>query len=139
MTSSTTADSGTLSPILIRFVADGLIATIDSYRSGQLPLHRFSWELGRRIENLAELHPAPRTLTRLRWLHRDIDQLNTRHLTTGHAARSADEDNALTVTLVSLRTTVAALGSDIPSDRGVAARPTNQATAKAAPGCRHTA
>ena len=30
---------------LIRFVTDGLLATIESYQAGNLPLHRFAWEL----------------------------------------------------------------------------------------------
>jgi hypothetical protein len=140
MTSPNITDSPAPSGILIRFVTDGLIATIDSYRSGQLPLHRFSWELCNRIDSLAELHAATRAVTRLRWLHRDIDHVHAQCVTTGRAALTADEENALTVILVSLRTALAALGSDALGDSGGAARPANPAAvAIAAPGRRHTA
>ncbi|MDT7628957.1 MAG: hypothetical protein QOI50_887, partial [Pseudonocardiales bacterium] len=49
------------------------------------------------------------TLTRLRWLHHDIDNLHTTLATTGRADLTRDERNALAVTLLSLRTALATL------------------------------
>jgi hypothetical protein len=95
--------SAELSAALIRFVADGLVATVDSYRAGQLPLHRFAWELAARTDTLAELHPASRAVTRLRWLQRSIDNPHTERAAGGRAELSTDEENSLTVTLASLR------------------------------------
>jgi hypothetical protein len=66
---------------LIRFVTDGLMATIDSYLAGALPLHRFAWELSARVETLSSLDAPTRTLTRLRWLLRTVELV--------HAAQSA--------------------------------------------------
>src|SRR5882757_11281532 len=48
---------------LRRFVTDGLRDTVDSYLSGNLPLHRFSWELESRLAMLAELTGLPRYRT----------------------------------------------------------------------------
>jgi hypothetical protein len=124
MATPNTTISLALSATLIRFVTDGLIATIDSYRGDQLPLHRFTWELSSRIDTLAELHPATRTLTRLRWLHHDIDNLHTELAATGRTHLTADEENSLAVTLVSLRTALITLGPDAPLDPTGAARPT---------------
>lgn len=53
------------SPALARYVTDGLLATIESYRSGTLPLHRFAWELAVRMDVLAALDPAAVTDPRL--------------------------------------------------------------------------
>jgi hypothetical protein len=116
VTSPNTTNHPAQSATLIRFVTDGLIATIDSYRATQLPLHRLTWELNSRIDTLAELHPATRTLTRLRWLHHDINNLHTTLATTGRTDLTTDEQNSLTVTLVSLRTALATLGPDTPPD-----------------------
>jgi hypothetical protein len=109
---------------LIRFVTDGLIATIDSYAAGRLPLHRFSWELAARIDTLEGLHPATRAITRLRWLHRTIHNLHTHLVAAGRAELTPDEENTLTVTVASLRTAVATLGPHAPLDPSGAARPT---------------
>jgi hypothetical protein len=137
MTAPNTTNHPAQAATLIRFVTDGLIATIDSYRNTQLPLHRLTWELNSRIDTLAELHPATRILTRLRWLHRDIGNLHTTLATTGRADLTTDEQHSLTVTLVSLRTVLAALGPDAPPDPTGAARPT--AHTIAVPNYRRTA
>jgi hypothetical protein len=137
MTSPNTTNHPAQSATLIRFVTDGLIATIDSYRATQLPLHRLAWELDSRIDTLAELHPATRILTRLRWLHRDIDNLHTTLATTGRTQLTTGEQNSLAVTLVSLRTVLAALGPDAPLDPTGTARPSTHAIA--VPNCRRTA
>jgi hypothetical protein len=100
---------------LVRFVTDGLLATIDCYRAGSLPLHRFAWELRTRIDSLAELDPPARTLTRLRWLQRNVELL--------HDDLSADEQNILTVTLRTLTLVLATLTPPGPLDPSGAARP----------------
>jgi hypothetical protein len=104
-----TPNSPELSAALIRFVTDGLVATLDSYRAGQLPLHRFVWELAARTDTLAELHPASRAVTRLRWLQCSIDNPHTEHteLPAGGGQLTTNEQNCLTITLASLRVTSA--------------------------------
>jgi hypothetical protein len=102
--------SAELSAALIRFVTDGLVATLEFYRAGQLPPHRFAWELTKRTDTLAELCPASRAVTRLRWLQRSINNPHTEHTELaagGRAELSTDEQNRLTVTLASLRATSA--------------------------------
>jgi hypothetical protein len=132
------------STALLRFVTDGLLATIDSYRLGQLPLHRFAWELHTRIDSLAELDPPSRTLTRLRWLQRTVEllhseltnrldnRLTNRADTDGHTAAqstdrrtelTADEQNDLTVTLRNLTLVLSTLTPPSPLDPAGAARP----------------
>jgi hypothetical protein len=102
-TATTNPCSAELSPALIRFVTDGLVATLDSYRTGRLPLHRFAWGLSARTDTLAELHPGSRAVTRLRWLQHSIDNRHT-ELAAGRLVQLAtDEENSLTVTLASLR------------------------------------
>ena len=105
------------SSALIRFVTDGLLATIDSYRSGTLPLHRFTWELRTRIDSLAGLDPPSRTVTRLRWLQRTVELLQ------GHTDLTADEQNFLTVTLRDMTLVLATLTPPSPLDPAGAARP----------------
>jgi hypothetical protein len=107
-TTTNIPDPVELSPALIRFVTDGLVATVDYYRAGQLPLHRFAWELSVRTDTLAELHPASRALTRLRWLQRSINNLHTEQAAGRRAQLSTDEENSLTVTLAGLRASSAA-------------------------------
>lgn len=46
---------------LARFVADGLLATVESYHRGALPLHRFVWELRVRVDALADVPTAGAT------------------------------------------------------------------------------
>jgi hypothetical protein len=94
--------SPTLSDILTRFVTDGLIETIDSYQTGQLPLHRLNWELASRINSLTELRPTHRVATVLRWLHRDIDRIHT-HTTTNHTPPTPTEQEFLNHTLHGMR------------------------------------
>ncbi len=113
-----------LSSTLVRFVTDGLLATIDSYRDGQLPLHRFSWELNTRIDTLAELSPAPRTLTKLRWLHRTVENMHAELRDTGRQCLTIDDENVLAVTLVSLRSVLSSLVPPAPLDPAGAAAPT---------------
>jgi hypothetical protein len=117
---------------LLRFVTDGLMASIDCYLAGTLPLHRFAWELSARVESLASLGAPSRTLTRLRWLHRTVELV--------HAAQSAraaegapgtvdagrltgDEENTLTVALADFRAVLATLIPNDPLDPAGAARP----------------
>lgn len=120
-----TATSG--SPALARYVIDGLLATIESYRAGSLPLHRFVWELTARIDTFAELDPPARVVTRLRWLHRGVELLYTgstdRAQIVGHSRLSADEKDSLSIALLSLSTTLAALNPEGPLDPSGAARP----------------
>jgi hypothetical protein len=98
--------SAELSAALIRFVTDGLVATLEFYRAGRLPPHRFAWELAARTDTLAELHPASRAVTRLRWLQHRINNPRTEHTAGGQiGVLSTDEQNCLTVTLASLRAT----------------------------------
>ncbi|MBV9315095.1 MAG: hypothetical protein JO100_15505 [Pseudonocardia sp.] len=91
------------SSALIRFVADGLIATIDSYREGQLPLHRLDWELRSRLDSLNELCGDRRVMILLRWPQPGIENLPTALRDTGRSQLTDSEQNALTVALASLR------------------------------------
>lgn len=104
---------------LLRFVTDGLMATIDSYLAGSLPLHRFAWELSARVDALASLDAPSRTLTRLRWLHRTVELV--------HAAADGDltrdEENTLAVALADFRAVLATLVPHNPLDPAGAARP----------------
>lgn len=115
-TTSTACTSTTAvnSPALVRFVTAGLVATIDSYRSGGLPLHRFAWELVSRVDTLAALDAPARVVTRLRWLQRTVELLNTELAAGGRRELSGDEENSLTVTLGSLRTVLATLSPHSP-------------------------
>lgn len=74
-----------MSDPLLRFVTDGLMATIDSYLAGALPLHRFTWELSARVDTLSSLDAPTRTLTRLRWLLRTVELVHTRVAGSGAA------------------------------------------------------
>lgn len=107
---------------LVRFVIDGLNATLDAYLSEALSLQRFVWELAARIDTLAELDAPARTVTRLRWLQRAVDILNSELARAGREL-TGDEENCLTVTLVGLRTVLATLTPDSPLDPAGAARP----------------
>ncbi|MGI8817373.1 MAG: hypothetical protein ACR2G2_19380 [Pseudonocardia sp.] len=112
---------------LIRFVTEGLTATIDTHLAGTLPLHRFAWELSTRVDMLAALDPPARTLTRLRWLQRTVEllhaTLSARVRTTGRGELTGDEENTLTVTVADLRTVLATLTPRNPLDPAGAARP----------------
>jgi hypothetical protein len=119
--------SAELSPALVRFVTDGLAATLDSYRAGQLPLHRFVWELTARVETLDGLAAPTRAVTRLRWIARGLAALHTELAATGRTL-TVDEENSLTVTLVSLRTALAQLDPHNPIDPTGAARPATVTT-----------
>lgn len=119
---STTPASSNSAPALVRFVTDGLNATLDSYLSGGLPLQRFAWELAARIDTLAELDAPARTVTRLRWLQRAVENLYSELARAGRPL-TGDEENCLTVTLVDLRTVLATLTPYSPLDPAGAARP----------------
>ena len=127
-TTSTAAASAELSPALVRFVTDGLTATLDSYRAGRLPLHRFVWELTTRIDTLDGLPAPTRTVTRLRWFALGLTALHTELAETGRAELTTDEENSLTVTLAGLRTALATLDPHNPIDPTGAARPTTTTT-----------
>jgi hypothetical protein len=85
-------------------------------------LRRFAWELAARIDTLAGLDAPARTVTRLRWLHRSVENLHT-ELTLAGRTLTGDEENCLTVTLVGLRTVLATLTPESPLDPAGAARP----------------
>lgn len=120
--SSATTDRAADSPALVRFVTDGLLATIEAYRSGTLPLHRFAWELHARITTLAGLSAPTRLVTRLHWLQRTVELLHTE--LTDRAELTGDEEHSLTVTLLDLHTVLATLAPESPLDPSGAARPT---------------
>jgi hypothetical protein len=122
---STRSPSGS-APALVWFVTEGLSATIDSYLSGRLPLQRFAWELAARIDTLAGLDAPARTVTRLRWLQRAVENLHSELARAGRPL-TGDEENCLTVTLVSLRTVLATLTPESPLDPAGAARPSSPA------------
>lgn len=114
---------------LIRFVTEGLTATIDSYLAGSLPLHRFAWELSARVDMFSSLEAPTRALTRLRWLLRCVELLHAaqsaRSAETGRAAGlSGEEENTLTVVLADFRAVLATLVPHNPLDPAGAARPT---------------
>jgi hypothetical protein len=124
---------------LVRFLTDGLMASIDSYRAGTLPLHRFAWELSARVETLASLDAPTRTLTRLRWLLRTVELVHvaqSARTAAGSAAvgptaaggptaadLTATEENTLTVALADFRAVLATLFPRNPLDPAGAARP----------------
>jgi hypothetical protein len=108
---------------LVRFVADGLLATTDSFLTGRLPLHRLAWELRVRIDALAELCPPPLGLTRLRWLHRDVERLLAALADAGRSVPTAEERSRLAGTVAGLRSTLASLVPRDPFDPAGAARP----------------
>lgn len=107
---------------LLRYVTDGLMATIDSYLAGALPLHRFAWELSARVDALASLDAPTRTLTRLRWLHRTVELVHDAQSARG-ADLTRDEENTLTVALADFRAVLATLVPHNPLDPAGAARP----------------
>jgi hypothetical protein len=113
----------TPSPALARFVTGGLLDTVESFRLGTLPLHRFAWELRTRIDSLAGLMPSTRTLTRLRWLERDVARLHATLVAAGRTELTADELAGLGATLAGLRTVLATLTPHDPLDPSGAGRP----------------
>jgi hypothetical protein len=112
------------STALVRFVTTGLCATIDSHLAGELPLHRFAWELQNRIDSLAELSAPGRTVTRLRWLQRTVEHLHAEVAEAGRAQLNDDEEHILAATLTDLRTVLADLAPHNPPDPASTARPT---------------
>jgi hypothetical protein len=96
-------------PALIRFVTAGLLATVDAYLSGGLPLPRLARELAARTDTLAELRPPARTLTRLRWLHRDVSRLDAELRDAGRTGPDPDQRDRLNATLDAVRAAAATL------------------------------
>jgi hypothetical protein len=121
-TSLSTSPPTSATPALVRFVSEGLAATIDSYLSGRLSLRRFASELAARIDTLAGLDAPARTVTRLRWLQRSVENLHAELALAGRTP-TGDEKNCLTVTLVGLRTVLATLSPESPLGPAGAARP----------------
>ena len=119
---NTSSASAVVSPALVRFVTDGLTATLESYRAGQLPLHRFVWELTARVETLDGLAAPTRAVTRLRWIARGLAALHS-ELAAADRTLTVDEENSLTVTLVGLRTALGQLDPHNPNDPTGAPRP----------------
>jgi len=103
---------------LRRFVTDGLRATIDSYATGTLPLHRFAWELDSRLDTLAELTGLPhyRTLATLRSAQQAIAAIDTAQRATGRGGLTAAEDHTVAAAVTLLRTTLARLDPPDPVD-----------------------
>lgn len=90
---------------LVRFVADGLRETIDSFITDELPLYRLSWELHTRIESLAEVADG-RSLARLRSWQRYVEALDTVLRETGREGLTAAEEHTLGEALRALRGTL---------------------------------
>lgn len=119
---------------LVRFVADGLLACVDSYLRGELPLHRLARELEARTDALSALGPPARTLTRLRWLYRDVAGLSAGLRGTGRAELDPGERAHLAATLGTLRDTLITLLSPPPPDPVGAGRPATGSAARAVSG-----
>lgn len=105
---------------LVRFVADGLRETIDSFITDELPLYRLSWELHTRIESLAEVADG-RSLARLRSWQRYVEALDTVLRETGREGLTAAEEHTLGEALRALRGTLDEL--DPPNRTSAAPRP----------------
>jgi hypothetical protein len=68
------------SPIVRRFVTDGLRATLDAYGRSELPLSRFCWELHARLTALDPLlgdHERRTLAEALRALRAALDRLDS--------------------------------------------------------------
>ena len=128
---------------LVRHATDGLAAALASFRAGQLPPHRFVWELAARIDTLDELAGAlptrlptiRRTVSRLRWIQRGIAARHTDSAPSGRAELTADEQSALTLSVVSLRLGLAQLAPSSSCGPAGAARPATPAPAVRALRC----
>lgn len=103
---------------LRRFVTDGLHDTINSYTTATLPLHRFAWELGSRLDMLSELTGLPhyRTLAALRTAHRVISGIDAELRAAGRNQLTAEEDHFVASAVTTLRTGLAQLDSPDPVD-----------------------
>lgn len=110
---------------LRRFVADGLRATIDSYAAGELPLHRFVWELNSRLATLAELTGLPewRTLSALQVARQTIAAIDLELRVTGRECPTAAEAYSIAMAVSALRTAIARLDPTDPTDPIGPARP----------------
>ena len=110
---------------LRRFVADGLRATIDSYAAGELPLHRFAWELNSRLATLADLTGLPhwRTLSAPQAARQTIATIDLELRVAERSRPTAAEAYSLTVAVAALRTAIARLDPPDPSDPIGPARP----------------
>lgn len=114
------------SAVLRKFVTDGLRETIDYYSAGDLPMHRFAWELQVRLDTLCDLPELcdktdHRALSRLRSLQQAVGTLDAILRADGRSELTTDEHNALTATLVGLRGSLGQLTdgmADEMADRG---------------------
>jgi hypothetical protein len=93
-----------LSP-LRRFVIAGLRDTLDCYTAGNLPLHRFAWELDSRLTALAELTGLPdwRVLAALSAAQRAIATVDAALRATGRTDLTTAEDHAVDTAVTALR------------------------------------
>ena len=125
-------DSYVMQYPLVRFVADGLRDTIDSFGTGELPLHRLSWELHTRIESLSEF-AGRRSLAELRSWQRYVEAVDTMLRETGREGLTTNEERTLTHALITLRDTIDKLdppdvpgtGSSVPASATPAPRAEN--------------
>lgn len=87
---------------LIRFVTDGLRATIDSFAAGTLPLHRCAWELQSRLNSLAELVDR-RALAPLRSSQRTVATIDVALRESGRTGMTSGEERILASALAAMR------------------------------------
>jgi hypothetical protein len=111
------------SPVPVRFVVDGLLATVDSFVSGGLPVPRLARELDARIDALAQLCSPSPALTRLLWLGREVARLDRALREAGRTGLDPAERSRLEATLQTFRDVLVALPDPAGADRP-AARPT---------------
>jgi hypothetical protein len=102
---------------LRRFITDGLRATLDSYTRGTLPLHRLTWELNIRLDNLAAHTGLPhwRTLLALRCAQQLIATIDTALRATGRPPTPA-EQHTLTHAVTTLRAALPRLTPATPAN-----------------------
>jgi hypothetical protein len=103
---------------LRRFVADGLRDTIDSYTTGELPLHRFAWELDTRLRTLAELTALPewRALATLHEARNTIATVDTDLRASAREDLTTAEQHSVASAVSTLRGTLARIDPPDPSD-----------------------
>lgn len=104
---------------LIRFVADGLCDTIDSFAAGALPLHRLAWELRSRLDSLAELVDRP-ALAPLRSRQCIVATIDAALRESGRRGTTTSEKRILASALAAMRTeldrlVLSALGTHRPT------------------------
>jgi hypothetical protein len=97
------------SPVPVRFVVDGLLATVDSFVSGGLPVPRLARELDARIDALAQLCPPSPALTRLLWSGREVARFDRALREAGRTGPDPAERSRLEATLETFRDVLVAL------------------------------